>query len=193
MTNRSSAWPWVKPCLPRKVVFVQFPTTFMQILLWQPCTSVFVGMCHFEMTADPTGPLGSWRAWAEVAGPYSWQSCSNSSNTERGLWGAHWSCSRTSELEETSIEPPSPYIHSYVWIYVCIYKNILTHLCLNYCCQEGGYAEQCHFMSCVRVLRNAQAISTRFTVKSSCSQDYGCKRDLPFYPSHSYNPKGRKC
>lgn len=118
-----------------------FPITFMQILLWQECTSVFVRTCHFEMTADPTGPLGSWRAWTEVADPCSWQSCSNSSNTERGLWVAHWSCSRTSLLEETSIEPPSPYVYAHVWIYVCIYKNICTDCCLylKYCCQEGGY------------------------------------------------------
>lgn len=115
-----------------------FLITFVQICICEQCICEDVTLWDDSRS---TGPLGSWRTWTEVADPCSWQSRSNSSNAERGLCGAHWSCSRTSVLEETSIEPPSPYVCAYVWIYVCIYKNIWTDWCLylNYCCQEGGY------------------------------------------------------
>lgn len=162
-----------------------FPITFMQTLLWRECTGVFMRMCHFEMTADPTGPLGSWRAWTEVADPCSWQSHSHSRNTERGLQGAHWSCSKTSVLEETSIEPPLSHVYAYVWIYVCIYKNIWGVCTSIVAVRKVAAAEQCHFMSYVGVFRNAQEINTRFAVKSSCRQDHDCKKGLAFYPSHS--------
>lgn len=160
-----------------------FLITFMQILLWQECTSVFVRMCHFEMTADPTAPLGSWGTWTEVADPCSCQSCNNSSNTERGLRGADWSCRTTSVLEETSIEPPSPD----VWIYVCIYKNIWTDSIIAV--RKVATAEQCHFMSS---LERHRRLIPDLQWRAPAARTMTAKGVLLFTP-HTFNPKGRKC
>lgn len=98
-----------------------FPITSMQILLWQKCISVFVRMCHFQTTADPTGPWDPGEHELRGLIHTSWQSHSNPNNTED--YEELLSCSRTSVLEKTSIEPPSPYVYAYVCMHAYIYKN----------------------------------------------------------------------
>lgn len=106
-----------------------FPIMSMQILLWQKCISVFVMMWHFQMIADPTGP------WApdehEMGGQIhtSWQSRSNTSNTEvcEELTG-------TAARHQYWKRPPSShhcltYMHIYVYLPVFIKTSKQTGVC----------------------------------------------------------------